>query len=276
MAQLEIFDNLPLLLIGVVVLGGLRYALTLRAAPTAARKFWTETIDSLLIALVLVFFIIRPFIFQAFWIPTASMKDTLRENDRILVNKFIYHFRAPRRGEIVVFRAPPEASPDQPKDFVKRVIGLPGDLIEIKNGKLHLNGQPQEEYYLRDGKPMDYDMKIIDGKVYHVSHFPFDAWRNNVRQGARVCDQPLSWFHEATPEAVPAGQLLVLGDNRNESHDSHMWGFMPMKNLRGKALAVFWPLNRMGTLNQSVAYAEKPKPSADFPPKPFQSAPQIR
>ncbi len=255
MAQLELFDHLPLLLVGVLGLIGLRYAFSLRVSEDSYRKFLVETIDSLLIALVLVFFIIRPFVIQAFWIPTGSMRNTLRENDRILVNKFIYRFRTPRRGEVVVFRAPREASPDQSKDFVKRVVGLPGDVVEIKGGKLFLNGQPQVEPYLRDGKPIDYDMKIIDGKVYYVSTLASDAWRGSVRQGAMVCNKSLHWFRTAKPGAVPPGKLLVLGDNRNESHDSHVWGFTPMANLKGKALAVFWPLNRIGSLNQARAYA---------------------
>jgi signal peptidase I len=106
---------------------------------------------------------------------------------------------------------------------------------------------------------MDYDMKIIDGKVYYVSHLPFDAWRGTVRRGAMVCNKSLHWFRAAQPGAVPPGQLLVLGDNRNESHDSHVWGFMPMANLKGKALAVFWPLNRIGSLDSAQAYAASTK-----------------
>ncbi|MCS6862148.1 MAG: signal peptidase I [Abditibacteriales bacterium] len=255
MAQLDIFDHLLLLLVGVFGLVGLRCVFSRRVSEDAHRKFFVETIDSLLIALIVVFFVIRPFVVQAFWIPTGSMRNTLRENDRILVNKFVYRLRTPHRGEIVVFRAPREASPDQPKDFVKRVIGLPGDVVEIRGGTLYLNGRPQVEPYLCDGKPMDYDMKIIDGKIYYVSNRPFDAWRGRVRQGATVCHKSLRWFRSARADAVPPGKLLVLGDNRNESHDSHVWGFIPMENLKGKALAVFWPLDRIGSLDRAQAYA---------------------
>lgn len=262
MAQLELFDHLPLLLVSVVGLVGLRYAFSRRVSEDSYRKFFVETIDSLLIAFILVFFLIRPFVVQAFWIPTGSMRNTLRENDRILVNKFIYRLRAPRRGEIVVFHAPRDASPDQPKDFVKRVVGLPGDVVEIKGGRLYLNGCPQSEPYLCDGKPIDYDMKIIDGKVYYVPNLPSDAWCGKVRQGATVCNKSLRWFRSAKPGAVPPGKLLVLGDNRNESHDSHIWGFIPMTNLKGKALAVFWPLNRIGSLDRAQAYAASPETAA--------------
>jgi signal peptidase I len=255
MSQSDIFDHLPLLLLGVLLLCAMRFLFASGEKDESHRKFFVETIDSLLIALVLVFFVIRPFVVQAFWIPTGSMRNTLIENDRILVNKFLYRFRSPRRGEIVVFRAPDSASPDQTKDFVKRVIGLPGDIVEIRGGKLYLNGQLQTEHYLRDKQVIDYDMKIIDGKVYHVSHFALDAWRGNVRQGNAVTDKPLAWFQQTPPSPVPANVLLVLGDNRNESHDSHIWGFVPIENLRGKALAVFWPFNRMGALDQSAAYA---------------------
>ncbi|MBN1458262.1 MAG: signal peptidase I, partial [Armatimonadetes bacterium] len=107
------------------------------------RKAMIELLDSGLIAVVLVFVLVRPFVVQAFYIPTGSMEPNLQPQDRILVNKFVYRLNPVKRGDIVVFRAPEEAAgPGQQRDFVKRVIGLPGDQIGIETGVgVYVNGQ---------------------------------------------------------------------------------------------------------------------------------------
>jgi len=166
-----------------------------------------EFVDSGLIALVLVFMIIRPFIIQAFYIPSGSMHPTLLENDKILVSKFLYRFEQPHRHDVIVFKAPPQAAPDE-KDFIKRLIGLPGDTIEVRDGVVYVDGQPQHEDYIAE--PPAYDMP---------------------------------------PVRVEPGKVFVMGDNRNDSNDSHAWGQLDETRIRGKALFIFWPIRRVGLIH---------------------------
>lgn len=170
-----------------------------------------EVMESLIIAVVIVFLVIRPFVVQAFYIPSQSMIPTLRENDRILVNKMSYRLRSPGRHEVVVFRAPPEACEGEPdgeeKDFVKRVIGLPGDTVEIHRGTIYVNGKPEQEPYVLE--PPYYDMP---------------------------------------PRIIPEGKLFVLGDNRNHSNDSHRWGELDRDRVIGQAVYIFWPPSRAGAI----------------------------
>ena len=169
-----------------------------------------EVVDSLLVAVLLVFLILRPFVVQAFFIPSGSMEPTLEINDRILVSKFIYFFREPRYGDIVVFVSPPNADKDQ-KDFIKRVVGLPGDKLLVHGGKLWRNGARVEEAYL---------------------------------------DQPIvyTWPEFGGDYVVADGTIFVMGDNRNSSNDSHVWGALPRQNLLGKAFCIFWPPGRTRVL----------------------------
>ncbi len=162
-----------------------------------------EFVDSGLVAVVLVFCILRPFVIQAFYIPSGSMLPTLQINDRILVNKFVYYFREPEFGDIVVFRAPPGAS-NIKKDFIKRVVGVPGDRIAVYGGSLYRNGQRQQEPYIKEP---------------HLYTFPPGG-------GEFV---------------VPEDTVLVFGDNRNDSNDGHKWGPLPRENVLGKAFCIFWP-----------------------------------
>ncbi|MCL6519770.1 MAG: signal peptidase I [Armatimonadetes bacterium] len=169
-------------------------------------KSAAEIVESVLIAIVLVFLIIRPFIIQAFFIPSGSMEPTLLVHDHILVNKFIYRFKEPQRGDIIVFKAPENATTDGvERDYIKRLIGLPGDVIEVRNGILYRNGKPVREPYIKE--PMDYEMP---------------------------------------PFKVPKGMLFVMGDNRNDSNDSHRWGPLDRNRVLGKALVIFWPPSRIG------------------------------
>jgi len=176
----------------------------------------TEFLDSGLVALALVFFIIRPFVVQAFYIPSGSMKDTLLIDDRILVSKFRYRYLGPERGDIVVFKAPDVARrSDAPEDqdFIKRLVGLPGDRIRISPRGVEVNSKLLVEPY---AKTPQY-------------HFPTAA---DAASG--------KFLVENDRVIVPDGHLFVLGDNRNGSHDSHMWGFVPMDSLLGKAMLIFY------------------------------------
>ena len=201
-----------------------------RTAP--GRSFMVELLDSGLIAFVLVFLLIRPFVVQAFYIPSESMVPTLVPHDRILVNKFVYRLNSPQRGDIIVFDAPPQAlyGSDR-KDFVKRLIGLPGDGVRIERGEgVYVNGMRLEE---PAGIPRpDYD-------------WPLDDFGTPAAQ----------------PYTVPPGCYFVLGDNRNTSNDSHKWADpvsgeprpeLDAHRVLGKAMVIFWPPTRIGLASDHV------------------------
>jgi signal peptidase I len=209
----------------IAVLAALRIVWALwKAAPS--RRFMVELLDSGLIAFVLVFVLIRPFVVQAFFIPSGSMIPTLQPGDRILVNKFIYRLNEPKRGDIIVFNAPDWALfGNGHKDYVKRLIGLPGDEIVIKRGEgVFVNGRHVE------------DSATIPLPEYN---WPLD-------DTGVLSDQPY---------VVPEDCYFVLGDNRNQSNDSHQWSdqlsgeampFLPKANVLGKAMVLFWPIPRIG------------------------------
>ena len=179
-----------------------------------------EYIEAILLAIVIAFFI-RTFVIQAYKIPSGSMKPTLQIGDHILVTKFNYGVRlplirstlipagTPERGDIVVFIYPEDRS----KDFIKRLIGLPGDTIEIRDKQILLNGLPWS-----DANGVYVDNLMIPGNV-----------------------QPRDNFG---PVTVPQDSIFVMGDNRDESYDSRFWGFVPMKEVLGKALIIYWSWNR--------------------------------
>ncbi|MDQ3812575.1 MAG: signal peptidase I [Armatimonadota bacterium] len=246
-----------------------------------------ETLDSAAIALGLVLFIIQPFLLQAFYIPSGSMEDTLRKHDRLLVSKLIYRLREPRVQDVVVFRAPPEVvSATNPEaaeetDFIKRCMGTPGDVLQMdgRTRQLSINGKPAgnpvtgkpTESYVKwspstEGVFYSYDMKIVDGKVYsreYVQPGVPGVWRGN---GVYEPDQER--ITQAKPEAVPPGKLLMLGDHRNNSNDSHAWGLLDRSRVVGKAIAVFWPHNRLGLLDNMSFHprpAEKKTPAVSVP-----------
>ncbi|MFQ6096760.1 MAG: signal peptidase I [Armatimonadota bacterium] len=223
-------------LIGVAV--ALRVAVPrIRGLQERYRNWCLEIADSALIALLLVFCIIRPFVIQAFYIPSGSMKPTLQIGDRILVNKFIYRFRPPRPGEIVVFKAPRQAlrEDEGPRDFIKRCIGVPGDVIEVHDGKLWRNGKPVHERPLLGFRPDP----TVQYEPYTIMEPPAYEWQ---------------------PHIVPPDSIFVFGDNRNESNDSHRWELydengwvraapaVPVENVLGKAMVIFWPLDRIRAL----------------------------
>ncbi|MCX8084310.1 MAG: signal peptidase I [Calditerrivibrio sp.] len=163
-----------------------------------------DTIDSIVVAFV-VAMIIRAFLLQAYKIPSGSMLDTLLIGDHLLVNKAAYIFSKPKRGDIIVFEYPLEPE----KDFIKRVIAIPGDRIKMVNKRVFLNGQPISEPYVR-----------------YESDMLFPSYMNNRDN-----------FDEIT---VPDGYYFVMGDNRDASFDSRFWGFVPEKAIKGKALIIYW------------------------------------
>ncbi len=164
-----------------------------------------EFLVILLVSFALVFGFVRPFVMEAFWIPSGSMIPTLEIGDRVLVNKFIYRFTEPKRGDIIVFRSVDNSD----EDLIKRVVGLPGDKIAVRHGKLFRNGEPQKEPYT--------NRKLPDRSFY-----------------ART--------------TVPKGHVFVMGDNRGNSADSRVFGPLPKKNIEGEAFLRFWPPHRIGLL----------------------------
>jgi signal peptidase I len=180
------------------------------------KNIFREYGEAILIAVILALFI-RTFVVQAFKIPSGSMKPTLLVGDHILVNKFIYGVKVPfsnitlipvkdpKRGDIVVFKFPE----DPKKDFIKRVIAVAGDTVQIRNKKVYINDKPMEDPY---GSHLD--PHLIPG-------------------GARPRDN-------LGPVTVPPNSLFVMGDNRDHSYDSRFWGFVNQSAVKGKAFIIYW------------------------------------
>ena len=168
-------------------------------------KGLVEFLVMLVVAFALLFGVIKPFIVEAFYIPSESMVPTLEVGDRVLANEFIYRFREPERGDIVVFRSPEFGG----VDLIKRVVGLPGDKIEVKSGALYVNGEYQEEPYLNPALP--------DESSYG-------------------------------PMVVPPGYIFAMGDNRADSADSRFFGPVPYDHIVGEAFLRVWPLNELGSV----------------------------
>ncbi|HDR16898.1 MAG TPA: signal peptidase I [Desulfobacteraceae bacterium] len=190
-----------------------RFSLGWKGSGSVAKKrksVWREYLEAAVIAVILALFI-RTFVVQAFKIPSGSMEPTLLVGDHILVNKFIYGIKMPftrttiipvkepGRDDVIVFIYPVE--PD--KDFIKRVVGLPGDQIEMSGQRIYINGALYEDEY----------------GVYTSRH----AESNHAH----------SWI-------VPENHVFVMGDNRDHSYDSRFWGFVPMRSIKGKAFIIYW------------------------------------
>ncbi len=206
---------------------------------------WVETsFSAILLAAVIMYAVL-----QAFKIPSGSMEDTLHVGDHLFVNKFIYGVRIPytnkrvarwrsvQRHDIVVFQCPPSALSQSDreanvrKDFIKRAIGLPGDEILIKDKKLYVNGQPQEESYAIYRDPIKYPAEpMIARRPEYQS-----LWESGELAAAKNIRDNFG------PIKVPPESYFVMGDNRDGSFDSRFWGPLPDRLLKGKAWFVYWP-----------------------------------
>ncbi|MBP0012405.1 MAG: signal peptidase I [Roseofilum sp. SID2] len=172
-------------------------------------KVWNQHRENVVIIAiaVIVALLVRTAIAEPRFIPSDSMFPTLAVGDRLVIEKVSYHFHPPETGDIVVFEPPPQLQAQgyrKDQAFIKRVIGQPGQTVEVSGGKVYLNDRPIQEDY------------IAEPPEYH-------------------------WG----PELVPEGRLFVMGDNRNDSNDSHIWKFLPQKNIIGRAVVRFWPLDRL-------------------------------
>jgi signal peptidase I len=209
----------------------------------SARTVIREYLDAFIVAGLVALFLIT-FVVRTFFIPSGSMEPTLQIKDVLLVNEFEYRFTKPHEGDIVVF-PPPIPSPN---DFIKRTIGLPGDQIRVHNGVVYRNGVAMNEPYIAD-KP-NYELEIKNYGIY-VNGSPLDPAMTNVPPKEQ-------W---SAPDRIPDGCYMMMGDNRNNSEDSHIWGFAqlggtfangPRKgekaSFTGHAFLLFWPLNRIRIL----------------------------
>jgi signal peptidase I len=205
------------------------------------KSFYKEWVEPFLIAAVVALFI-RQFAVEAFKIPSGSMIPTLTIGDHLLVNKFVYGPRIPftdiriytgqepKRGEIIVFRFPR----DESKNFIKRVVGLPGDKIELKKGKLFINDELVTVTALGayDGD----DQR--SGPPYYDKPMLFDEQLGTVKHH-------ILYLHDQTetnygPVLVPKDSVFVMGDNRDNSQDSRVWGFVKQNKILGRALIIYW------------------------------------
>ena len=180
-----------------------------------------EYFESIVVAVILALFI-RTFVVQAFKIPTGSMEENLLIGDHLLVNKFVYGPTGSNleqrvlpidtisRGDVIVFKYPVEPE----RDFIKRVIGVPGETVEVRERKVYINGTPLDEPYAH------YLLPASSSDYHEVTSF-------DVRE-------------RYGPVTVPANHYFVMGDNRDNSQDSRYWGFLPRELVKGKALVIYW------------------------------------
>lgn len=186
------------------------------AKPVKAKHVVREYAESIIIAILLAM-VIRTFIVQAFKIPSGSMEDTLAIGDHLLVNKFLYgtkipftdteilKLRDPKQGDVIVFQYPEDPS----KDFIKRVVGVPGDVVEVKNKQVFVNG-----------------------KLYANPH--------EVHKEADVIPKEMNPRDFKDPVTVPPNSYFVMGDNRDRSYDSRFWGFVTRDKIKGLAFIKYW------------------------------------
>ncbi|HEY9866503.1 MAG TPA: signal peptidase I [Candidatus Obscuribacterales bacterium] len=174
------------------------------------KSIWDQIRENIIILAIALglSLLIRTFVAEPRFIPSDSMFPTLEINDRLVIEKVSYYLKSPQFGDIIVFTPPSQLqeigyAADQA--FIKRIIGKPGQTIEVKNGRVYIDNQPQFERY--------------------------------------IAEEP---HYQLPPVKVPENSYFVMGDNRNDSNDSHVWGFLPQENIIGRAVFRFWPIERFG------------------------------
>ncbi|PLX80231.1 MAG: signal peptidase I [Desulfuromonas sp.] len=207
------------------------------------KPWYREWSEALIVAGILAL-IIRSLVIQAFKIPSGSMEDTLLIGDHLLVNKFIYgttlpfsdnryfEVRPPQRGDVIVFEWPVDTINEKlnyftRKDFIKRIIGVPGDTVEIRDKQAFVNGEPF----------------ILEQAVHKSSYMipgcdEIGSWTRSASERVRDCMAPVT---------VPADSYFVMGDNRDNSRDSRFWGFVPRENIKGLAFIKYWSWDSRNT-----------------------------
>jgi len=246
----ELLANLSVgyVVLAAFILTAIRLTLVASRGPLA--RSISELVESLLIAGVLVFLIIRPFFLQAFFIPSESMEPTLMGHtaglsqtgdtypntihDHIFVNKLVYRYSDPQPGDIIVFRAEKKADREHGEQvenvLIKRLIAVGPAKVETKEGKVWVNDKPLNE-------PVANPDGTCSGPTYCI--------KEPMRSPP---DTPDLFLRDGEPRFLKPGELFVMGDNRNNSNDSRFWGPLPRNRVIGKAVFVFWPLNRIGLI----------------------------
>ncbi|HNW60678.1 MAG TPA: signal peptidase I [bacterium] len=224
------------------------------------RQIFKEYFEALTVALVAAL-ILRMLVIQAFRIPTGSMKDTLLVGDFLLVNKFVYgantpdripltdiklpslHMPAihqPKRGDIIVFKYPL----DEKLDYIKRCIGVPGDTLELRKGLVYINHRPEGEIRFLERRFDDSEGRWIN---YYRVHTP---------EGRDYTIRRYEGFaYDFGPVVVPPRHLFMMGDNRDNSQDSRYWGFMPMQNIRGQAMVIYFSYDHSESLLHRIRWS---------------------
>jgi len=224
------------------------------------RQVFKEYAEAFTVALIAAL-ILRMLVIQAFRIPTGSMKDTLLVGDFLLVNKFVYGavtpdripftdiklpsfqmpaVHQPKRGDIIVFKYPL----DDKLDYIKRCIGVPGDTLEMRKGVVYVNGAPEGEITFLERRFDESEGRYIN---YYRVRTP-GAREYTIRRYE-------GFAYDFGPVVVPPRHLFMMGDNRDNSQDSRYWGFMPMKNIRGQALVIYFSLERNASLFRHVRWS---------------------
>ena len=240
----------PLQLLTLVAIIALaRIILSLRPVAAGSNGRTTmiarEYLDPFIVAGIAAWVLIT-FVARTYYIPSASMVPTLQVHDVLLVDKFEYRFHKPNEGDIVVF-PPPIPTPD---DFIKRIIGLPGETMRITGGIVYLNGKALSEPYIAQ-RP-DYDLQIKNYNIY-VDGQPLDPAMANIPPKS-------AW---TAPDRIPPNCYFMMGDNRNDSEDSHIWGFAQAggtfatgpradqpAGFTGRAFLIFWPFSQAKILSR--------------------------
>jgi len=219
------------------------------------RRLWNQ-FGTLLMA-VLIALSIRAFVIEPYRIPSESMLPTLLVGDHLFVNKFVYGIkipftdlrlpglREPRRGDVVVFDVardrwggiyPVDLRPELPEDrFVKRIVGVPGDTIEVRNGQLHVNGEPV---------PVEWSDETVvdeDGRTLRIGEETLNGRRH------RIADDPRHGGPSRAPITLEPGRYFLMGDNRDYSNDSRSWGTVRLADMKGPAFVLYWSWNWNGS-----------------------------
>jgi signal peptidase I len=279
--------SLGTVLIFALVLTAIRFAVFFylektpkhkRTGAYSGARVVNELSDALIYAAIVVFMLVRPFAIQTFWIPSGSMIDTLHLNDYIVANKFVYRVSEPVAGDIVVF-SPPESSQQhgQPivEDYIKRLIGVPGDLIEIRDRVMYRNGVAVSEPHVvftdfsrekvlpkdmwKDADYDDFKLIDVDGVAVPILLSPSgDAHLGANHPGLADLDHSTNLISQALsadPIKIPDGYFLFMGDNRNGSWDGRSWGLVERDSIIGRAECIWFPFSRWTRT-----------PRAQFPP----------